>query len=153
MVMSTSIESLPVIPQPRSRPQLPRRSSSLHKRVIAKLGPLPFQYIWSAWHSKPVESQYALTVLADNVPDIATFYRIYKNLPWASIRQKDAIHFFRSGVKPLWEDVQNVDGGCWILKVRKEHERAIRVWEEICLMCCGGQLQAAVTAGESAHPT
>lgn len=52
-------------------------------------------------------------------------------------------------MKPLWEDSENFDGGCWTLKVRKDDDRALKTWEELCLMVCGGELQAAVSKGES----
>ncbi|RMZ74741.1 hypothetical protein DV737_g5788, partial [Chaetothyriales sp. CBS 132003] len=86
-----------------------------------------------------------LTQLIDNVPDIAAFYRIFNNIPWSTIRARESIHFFRAGVKPLWEDAENVEGGCLVVKVRKDGGRAVRAWEEVCLMACGGQLQASVT--------
>jgi Eukaryotic initiation factor 4E len=140
----TSITTRPIV---EKRPSLPRRSSSLHKAVIARLRPLPFQYIWSAWHGKPADSSYSLNQLVEEVPDIAFFYRIFNNVPWESVKAKESIHFFRAGVKPLWEDPENVDGGCLVIKVRKGDSKAIRAWEEICLMCCGGQVQAAVTKG------
>ncbi|OAG42867.1 hypothetical protein AYO21_02818 [Fonsecaea monophora] len=134
------------------RPSLPRRSSSLHKQVIAKLRPLPFQYRWSVWHSKshlqPTSQQspdaYPLTMLVDSVADIGTFYRIFNNLPWSQIKQKDSIHIFRSGVQPLWEDEENRRGGRWLIRVRPEEGKDVRCWEEICLLCCGGELQAAI---------
>ena len=135
-----------------SRPGLPRRSSSLHKAMISRLRPLPFQYIWSAWHSKPIQEEgsiYSMTQLIEEVPAIAALYRIYNTVPWEFVRAKESIHFFRAGVKPLWEDAENVEGGCLVIKVRKEEGKAIRAWEEVCLMCCGGQLQAAVTQGRS----
>ena len=92
-----------------------------------------------------------MSQLVDTVPDIAAFYRIFNNVPWEIVKAKESIHFFRAGVKPLWEDPENVDGGCLVIKVRREEGKAIRAWEEICLMCCGGQLQAAVTQGKSSN--
>ncbi|KIX08493.1 uncharacterized protein Z518_03149 [Rhinocladiella mackenziei CBS 650.93] len=128
-----------------TRPSLPRRSSSLHKMVIAKLRPLPFQYLWSVWHSKPGDrNEYLLTMLVDHVADIGAFYRIFNNVPWNGVKQRDSIHIFRSGVKPLWEDPENRQGGRWLIRVRPEYGRDVRVWEEICLLCCGGELQAAI---------
>ncbi|KAK5242461.1 hypothetical protein LTR40_012767, partial [Exophiala xenobiotica] len=113
--------------------------------VITKLRPLPFQYRWAVWHSKPdVQQHYLLTPLVDDVPDIGTFYRVFNNMPWVQIKQNDSIHIFRSGVKPLWEDAENQQGGRWLIRVRPDNGRAVRVWEEICLLCCGGELQAAV---------
>ncbi|EXJ78649.1 hypothetical protein A1O1_09050 [Capronia coronata CBS 617.96] len=115
--------------------------------VIAKLRPLPFQYRWSVWHSKPDDTaEYLLRTLVENVADIGAFYRIFNNVPWTEIRQKDSIHIFRAGVKPLWEDAENQYGGRWLIRVRPENgnDRAIRVWEEVCILCCGGELQAAI---------
>lgn len=50
-------------------------------------------------------------------------------------------------MRPLWEDEENLEGGCWVVKVRKEDGRAVRTWEELCLMVCGGELQAVVASG------
>lgn len=146
-----------------SRPGITtRKSSHLHKNVITKLRPLPFQYIWAVWHDKsgtsvssptPSESSGTayddrLTLLADSVPDIAAFYRIWNNFPWDAVKNKDSVHVFRQGVKPLWEDEENINGGCWVFKIKKEDSKALRAWEEICLLGCGGELQASMQAGK-----
>lgn len=49
------------------------------------------------------------------------------------------MHIFREGVLPLWEDGQNVDGGCLVLKARGL-EGAVRVWEEVCVLVLGGEV-------------
>jgi Eukaryotic initiation factor 4E len=85
-----------------------------------------------------------LTLLADSVADIGVFYKIYNNFPWESLKLKDSVHIFRAGVKPLWEDPENLDGGAFTLKIRRDEGRAVRAWEEVCLMGCGGELQAAL---------
>jgi len=145
-ISPAAVTTIPSRKTGEPRPDLPRRSSSLHKLVITKLRPLPFQYLWSVWHSKPNDQgEYLLTMLCDHVADIGTFYRIFNNMPWTEVKQNDSIHIFRSGVKPLWEDRENRQGGRWLIRVRPDNHRAIRVWEEICLLCCGGELQAAIT--------
>jgi len=106
------------------------------------------------WHTRAASSgladdnKYAPTLLAEEVADIGAFYRIYNNFPWDDVRLKDVVHFFRAGVKPLWEDPENLEGGCWVVKVRKEEGNALKLWEEVCLMCCGGELQAVVATGK-----
>lgn len=135
----------------QSRPQPPTRtrsSSLLHKNVLQRMRPLPFQYVFSLWHTKPGSSS-TPTLLAPAVPDIAAFYKIYNNFPWDNLALQAGVHFFRTGVRPLWEDAENGDGGCWVVKVRKEGGRALRTWEELCLMVCGGELQAVVAKGTS----
>jgi hypothetical protein len=156
-----------------SRPGLPRRSSSLHKLLITKLRPMPFQYLWSVWHSKassamgpspqPLDA-YQLSLLVDSVADIGTFYRIFNNLPWSAVRQKESIHIFRAGVRPLWEDEENKRGGRWLIRVRPEFDddaalagagekdgrrKDVRTWEEVCLLCLGGELQSVIAQGIS----
>jgi len=46
-------------------------------------------------------------------------------------------HFFRSGIKPTWEDPCNARGGKWIVRLPKG--LASRYWEEIILALVGGQ--------------
>lgn len=122
-------------------------SSHRHHNLLTRLRPLPFQYIFSLYHTKSTSTT-TPTLLASSIPDIATFYKIYNNFPWEALPLRDAVHIFRSGVKPLWEDDENIDGGCWVVKVRRDGGKAIRCWEELCLMVCGGELQGVVCGGE-----
>ena len=161
MDTSPSLSSPPQlnVTSPKEEPVRPgmnrRTSSTLHKHMMTKLRPLPFQYIWTLWHdnasSHSLSYSERLQVLAESVPDIAAFYRIYNNFPWNDIKLKNSVHVFRQGVKPLWEDEQNLEGGAWVIKSRREDDRAIKLWEEICLMGCGGELQAALSPRE--YPT
>lgn len=132
------------------RPHAPSRSSSnqtRHHTLLTRLRPLPFQYIFSLHHTKSTSTT-TPTLLAPSIPDIATFYKIYNNFPWEALPLRDAAHVFRSGVRPLWEDPENRNGGCWVLKVRREGGKAVRCWEELCLMVCGGELQGVVCGGK-----
>jgi len=54
-------------------------------------------------------------------------------------------HFFRSGIKPTWEDRSNAKGGKWIVRLPKG--LASRYWEEIILALIGGQF-SGVPDGE-----
>ena len=130
----------------------PRRSANLHQALLTKLRPLPFQYIYTCYHQKSSTQSgpSSLTLLSSSIPDIATFYRIYNNFPFPSLTLKDSLHIFRSGVSPLWEDPENLHGGCWVLKTRREDSRSLKVFEEIAIMVVGGELQAAVQ-GERDH--
>lgn len=173
-----SITSSDTTPIPDDSAITTRKSASLHKNLITKLRPLPLQYVWAVYYEKPVTSSTAssittntsaaatytdrLTILAPTVPDIGEFYKIFNNTPWPSIPSRHSVHIFRAGVRPLWEDPENLHGGCFTLKVRRQPQqqqqqhrgnndyddavdnRAKRVWEEICLMGCGGELQAAL---------
>lgn len=141
--LNSSATSAATQPQSSSR----SRTSNLLQNVIHRMRPLPFQYVFSCWATKASISSSPI-LLAAEIPDIAFFYRVYNNFPWSSVQNQDAVHFFRQGVRPLWEDEANLQGGCWTLRVKKNDPKALRTWEEICLMVCGGELQAVMARGE-----
>ncbi|EGD88941.1 hypothetical protein H112_03857 [Trichophyton rubrum D6] len=118
---------------------------TLHQNIIGKLRPLPFQYRWAVWHEKHSEStNYGdrLYPLHDDVADIATFYRIYNNYPWGKIKVRDTVHIFRRETKPVWEDPQNLKGGCWTFRVPKSKSQAF--FHEVAILCMANEFQAAV---------
>ncbi|XP_003383247.1 PREDICTED: eukaryotic translation initiation factor 4E type 2-like [Amphimedon queenslandica] len=47
------------------------------------------------------------------------------------------IHVFKMGIKPMWEDTANKDGGKWIVRLRKEISS--RSWENLLLAMLGEQ--------------
>jgi translation initiation factor 4E len=47
------------------------------------------------------------------------------------------IHLFKDGIKPLWEDDANKNGGKWIVRLRKG--LASRCWENLILAILGEQ--------------
>lgn len=122
---------------------------SLHQNIIGKLRPLPFQYRWAVWYEKHSESvanyDDRLYLLHEDVADIATFYRIYNNYPWDKIKLRDTVHIFRKGVKPIWEDSENLKGGCWTFRVPKSRSQAF--FHEASILCMANELQASVQAG------
>ena len=59
---------------------------------------------------------------------------------------KDSVHLFKRGVKPAWEDRRNVDGGSWTFRVRKD--LSADLWQEICMMAIGEQIQGVLEKGE-----
>ena len=50
---------------------------------------------------------------------------------------KDSIHFFKRGVKPVWEDPRNVKGGAWTFRVAKDKSKEF--WKELLLFAVGDQ--------------
>lgn len=153
--------SAPALPTNSAMPEDHTARQCLHRNFVAKLRPLPFQYIWALYHQRGNKNEHnsiskdsdCLTVLTSSISTIAEFYQVYNNFPWSSVQPRDSVHLFRSGVKPFWEDPENAAGGRWTLKIRRSsfgpsnHDgfsQAQRTWEEICLIGCGGELQAAL---------
>lgn len=126
----------------------PTTRKTLHQNIFSKLRPLPFQYHWTVWYEKYSESsnfEDRLYLLHEDVADIATFYRVYNNYPWDKVKLRDTVHIFRKGVKPVWEDPENVKGGCWTFRVPKTKSQAF--FHEVAILCMANELQAALEAG------
>lgn len=49
------------------------------------------------------------------------------------------LHLFRTGIKPMWEDPANKNGGKWVIRLRKG--LASRCWENLLLAVVGGMYQ------------
>ena len=125
---------------------------SLHQNIFGKLRPLPFQYHWTVWYDKNntittdmKKKKNLLYILHEDVADIATFYRVYNNYPWDKVRVRDSVHIFRQGVKPVWEDLQNQNGGCWQFRVPKSKAQA--VFHELVILCMANEFQAVLEKG------
>ncbi len=69
----------------------------------------------------------ALTVSTLN--DFITMYSRLKKPK--DMKNGCEIYFFKEGVKPLWEDPANQNGGCFFLHIKKTF--ANRIWENILL--------------------
>ncbi|KAK2739810.1 hypothetical protein FQN55_009131 [Onygenales sp. PD_40] len=125
----------------------PTTRKTLHQNILGKLRPLPFQYHWTVWYEKHSESSNydeKLYILHEDVADIATFYRVYNNYPWDKVKLRDTVHIFRKGTKPVWEDPENLKGGCWTFRVPKAKSQAF--FHEIAILCMANEFQAALEA-------
>ncbi|UXI20247.1 hypothetical protein NH340_JMT06190 [Sarcoptes scabiei] len=71
---------------------------------------------------------------------VQKFWAVYTHLvrPNELTRHSD-LHIFKSGIKPLWEDEANKNGGMWKLRVRKG--LASRLWENLLLAYIGEQFK------------
>jgi hypothetical protein len=76
------------------------------------------------------------------VNDIRSFWNLFNNFDTTLLPLRDSVHLFKRGVKPIWEDPRNAQGGAWTFRVPKQ--LAPEFWKEVCMMAIGEQLQAAV---------
>lgn len=60
------------------------------------------------------------------------------------------VHFFRLGIKPVWEDSANSNGGKWIIRLRKNI--GARLWEHLLLAMISGQLEGLGVCGAVFSP-
>jgi len=48
-------------------------------------------------------------------------------------------HLFRAGVKPMWEDDENKEGGKYVIRIPRGKRTSSRYWEDILMAIVGGQ--------------
>ncbi|XP_021779832.1 eukaryotic translation initiation factor 4E type 2 isoform X3 [Papio anubis] len=105
----------------------------------------PLQYNYTFWYSRrtpgrPTSSQ----SYEQNIKQIGTFasveqfWRFYSHMvrPGDLTGHSD-FHLFKEGIKPMWEDDANKNGGKWIIRLRKG--LASRCWENLILAMLGEQ--------------
>ena len=47
--------------------------------------------------------------------------------------------FFKTGIKPMWEDPENIDGGRWLLTIEKKRVDLNDLWQNALLSLVGSQ--------------
>jgi translation initiation factor 4E len=111
------------------------------------------EYAYSFWFSKRLakgrlqqvqQSQSGNVNYDANLRQVGTFDTVEKFWAYYShmVRTKDLsfhadIHLFKDGIRPLWEDEANKNGGKWIVRLRKG--LADRCWENLILAILGEQ--------------
>ena len=70
------------------------------------------------------------------------FWGVYSHLKRPSgLPSVSDYHFFREGIRPVWEDDENRKGGKWILRLKKGV--ADRYWEDLLMAMIGDQFAEA----------
>jgi len=86
--------------------------------------PLEFTYVFS-YFVRPLgkfdPEEYALYVQSvATFCSVEQFWNTYTHLRRPSdAQEKVDFHFFKEGIKPVWEDAANCKGGKWILRLKK----------------------------------
>ncbi|CAN6295680.1 unnamed protein product [Urochloa humidicola] len=57
----------------------------------------------------------------------------------SSLPSPTDLHLFKDGIRPLWEDPANQNGGKWIIRFKKAVSG--RFWEDLVLVLVGDQLE------------
>uniref|UniRef100_A0AAY4BLD4 Eukaryotic translation initiation factor 4E type 2 n=1 Tax=Denticeps clupeoides TaxID=299321 RepID=A0AAY4BLD4_9TELE len=120
-------------------------NNNRRKAVSPAAGEHPLQYNYTFWYSRRTPSRPANTQSYEqNIRQIGTvasveqFWKFYSHLvrPGDLTGHSD-FHLFKEGIKPMWEDEANKNGGKWIIRLRKG--LASRFWENIILAMLGEQ--------------
>jgi len=103
------------------------------------------QFTYSIWFSRRAPGKQTTTLSYDqNLKLLARFASVEQFWGYYSrlVRPVDLtshsdIHVFKDGIKPMWEDGANKNGGKWIVRLRKG--LASRCWENLILAMMGEQ--------------
>ncbi|CAD5231891.1 unnamed protein product [Bursaphelenchus xylophilus] len=106
----------------------------------------PLQHKWAFWflkgdRTRDWEDCLKQVVVIDSVEDFWGFY--LRIVPASGLSFGSDYYLFKEGIKPMWEDPQNVKGGRWLVIVHKA-QRATKLdelWLEIMMAIVGEQFE------------
>ncbi|XP_026727219.1 eukaryotic translation initiation factor 4E type 2 [Trichoplusia ni] len=76
--------------------------------------------------------------LVGRVASVEQWWGLYTHLARPSeLPPLSDLHLFKLGIKPMWEDPANVNGGKWVVRLRKT--QTDRAWEDLCMAMLGEQ--------------
>ncbi|KAG6918204.1 hypothetical protein DXG01_015993 [Tephrocybe rancida] len=124
----------------------------------------PLQYPWTIFHD--TKSKYLVTPATATVPDtsfgqppestdyeaglttvgefdtVEEFCRYFNWLkPPSKLERNSNYHLFKSGIKPMWEDEANANGGKWVLTMKNNPALLDRCWSWLTMALVGEELE------------
>lgn len=118
---------------------------SLSKEQV-KLGPEehPLQHTYTFWYSKRTPGKLSSQFYDQNLRRIGSFasveqfWRYYSHMVRpGDLSGHSVYHLFKEGIRPMWEDNANCNGGKWMIRLKKG--LASRCWENLILAMLGEQ--------------
>lgn len=106
--------------------------------------PVQLENSWCFWHDKylgpaqSVEEYEASLQKLCTFSTIQDFWKNFNNLPPIDkLKVKSSFHLMKAGIRPIWEDPENANGGFWAMRVRREDTE--HTWKELVLASIGEQ--------------
>lgn len=105
----------------------------------------PLTHSWVFWTRPPINKAHGYVAYDKTLHPMARcstaedFWAIYPHLKAPSkVQLMTDYHLFKEGIRPIWEDKENREGGKWVLRLKKGV--ADRYWDDILLACIGENL-------------
>ncbi len=91
---------------------------------------------WILWYHDPNDVNWAIESykVVSTINTIGDFWNTYECIE-NTIIENSMFFIMRKGINPLWEDPQNVDGGCWSFKIPKGAIK--KYWTELSIFLLG----------------
>lgn len=123
-------------------PELQSANNVVWEPVTIPSGHHKLQYQYWIWFSKlktKLITDYDQTLkLIGCFGSVEQFWALYGHLIRPSeLPNYSEYHLFKIGIKPMWEDENNRNGGCWKLRMKKG--LVSRCWENLILAVLGEQ--------------
>ncbi|KAJ3573414.1 hypothetical protein NP233_g2451 [Leucocoprinus birnbaumii] len=97
----------------------------------------------AAFNNHPPDTQdyeAGLTVIGE-FTTVEAFCRYFNWLkPPSKLEKNSNYHLFKSGIKPMWEDPANANGGKWVLTMKNNPELLDRSWTWLAMALVGEEL-------------
>ncbi|KAJ7595899.1 translation initiation factor eIF 4e-like domain-containing protein [Mycena floridula] len=118
----------------------------------------PLQYDWTLYHdtksakpgpftpltpspSESIDYEAGLTVVG-SFATVESFCRYFNWLkPPSQLEKNSNYHLFKSGIKPMWEDPANENGGKWVLTMKNNPVLLDRCWSWLAMALVGQELE------------
>jgi hypothetical protein len=89
-------------------------------------------YNWNIWYHHEKDN-WTLSGYKNiyNIKTIIDFWKFYNN--WDKVGGITNKHFFlmRENITPIWEDIKNINGGCWSFKIYED--QADELWNDLSI--------------------
>lgn len=97
---------------------------------------------FSAAHPpESTEYEAGLTIIGefDTVEEFCRYFNWLK--PPSKLEKNSNYHIFKSGIKPMWEDPANAEGGKWVLTMKNNPALLDRCWSWLAMALVGEELE------------
>jgi len=96
-----------------------------------------------SYNNNPPDTQdyeAGLTVIGE-FNTVEAFCRYFNWLkPPSKLEKNSNYHLFKTGIKPMWEDPANADGGKWVLTMKNNPELLDQSWSWLAMALVGEEL-------------
>lgn len=96
----------------------------------------------AASHSTDVTDYEAGLTIIGEFDTVESFCRYFNWLkPPSKLDRNSNYHLFKSGIKPMWEDPANANGGKWVLTMKNNPALLDRCWSWLAMALVGEELE------------
>ena len=95
-----------------------------------------FNYKWIVWYHYDKDNWNASGFKQlYKINNIADLWKLYNNFQLIGGVTNKHLFIMKEGVLPVWEDPNNINGGCWSFKILEDH--SAELWEDlsVALVC------------------